>query len=51
MDEKVKLIQVYVKQHKWFPDYPTNIYLFKLNNRNTRKRCEIFSTLTIETRE
>ena len=23
--------------------YPTNIYLFKINNRNTRKSCEIFS--------
>ena len=21
---------------------PANIYLFKVNNRNTRKRCEIF---------
>ena len=28
---------------------PTNIYLFKLNNRNTRKRCEICSKLTIKT--
>ena len=29
--------------------YPANIYLFKVNNRNTRKRCEICSTLTIKT--
>ena len=26
---------------------PANIYLFKVNNRNTRKRCEIRSKLTI----
>ena len=30
---------------------PANIYLFKVNNRNTRKRCEIFSKLTIKTPE
>ena len=28
---------------------PANIYLFKVNNRNTRKRCEIRSKLTIKT--
>ena len=30
---------------------PANIYLFKVNYRNTRKRCEIFSMLTITTPE
>ena len=30
---------------------PGNIYLFKVNNKNTRKRCEIFSRLTIKTLE
>ena len=30
---------------------PVNIYLFKVNNRNTRKRCEICSKLTIKTPE
>ena len=29
--------------------YPANIYLLKVNNRNTRKRCEIYSKLTIKT--
>ena len=29
--------------------YPANIYLFKVNNRNTRKRREICSKLTIKT--
>ena len=27
---------------------PDNIYLFKVNNRNTTKRCEISLKLTIE---
>ena len=27
---------------------PANIYLFKVNNRNTRKKCEICSKLTIK---
>ena len=29
--------------------YPANIYLFKFNSRNTRKRYEIYSKLTIKT--
>ena len=29
--------------------FPANICLFKANNRNTRKRCEICSKSTIET--
>ena len=31
--------------------HPGNIYLLKVNNRNTRKRCEIHSKLTIKTAE
>ena len=30
---------------------PANIYLLKVNNSNTRKRCEICSKLTIKTPE
>ena len=30
---------------------PAGIYLFKVNNRNTRTRCEICSKLTINTPE
>ena len=30
---------------------PVNIYLFKVNNRNTKKRCEVCSKLTIKTPE
>ena len=25
-----------------FNRFPANIYLFKVNNRNTRKKCEIY---------
>ena len=28
---------------KWMKVNPGNIYLFKINNRNTRKRCEACS--------
>ena len=31
--------------------YPAHIYLLKFNNKNTRKRCEIYSKLTIKTPE
>ena len=31
--------------------YPAGIYLLKVNNRNTRKRCQICSKLTIKTPE
>ena len=31
--------------------YPAGIYLLKVNNSNTRARCEIFSKLTIKTLE
>ena len=30
---------------------PANIYLFKVNNRNTRKRCEMCSKLKTKTLE
>ena len=32
-------------------DCPANIYLFKVNNRNTRKTCEMCSKLTMKTPE
>ena len=34
-----------------FKPGPANIYLFKVNNRSTRKKCEICSKLTIKTPE
>ena len=27
--------------------YPVDIYMFKVNNRNTKTRCEIYSKVTI----
>ena len=38
---------------KWYKSdsYSANIYLFKVNNRNTRKRYEICSKLAIKTRQ
>ena len=33
------------------PDYPAGIYLLKVNNRNTRTRCEICSKLTVKATE
>ena len=32
-------------------EYPANIYLFKVNNGNTRKKYKICSKLTIKTPE
>ena len=32
---------------KYNSHIPADIFLFKVNNRNTRKRCEICSELTI----
>ena len=37
--------------HIFFSVVPANIYLFKVNNRNTRKSCEICSQLPIKTPE
>ena len=31
--------------------HPVGNYMFKVNNRNTRTKCEICSKLTIKTRE
>ena len=28
--------------------YPANIYLFKVNNRNDKKRCEIYSKFKLK---
>ena len=35
----------------WYGPNPAGNYLLKVNNRNTRKRCEICSKLTIKTPE
>ena len=36
--------------NRCFP-FPANIYLFKVNNRNIRKSCEICSKLTLKSPE
>ena len=36
---------------KYWTVYAANIYLFQVNNKSTRKRCEICSKLTIKTPE
>ena len=35
----------------YFSQIPVDIYLLKVNNRNTKTRCEICSKLTIKTPE
>ena len=40
-----------VSGYKLYRYNPANIYLFKVNHRSTRKRCEIFSKLAIKTPE
>ena len=45
-----------IKLFHWYNDstnsyYSANVCLFKANNRNTRKRCEICSKLKIKTPE
>ena len=40
-----------VIQPGWLWYYPPGIYLLKVNNRNTRTRCEICPKLTIQTPE
>ena len=37
--------------HSWWVTSPTGNYMFKINNRNTRRSCEICSRLTIKTPE
>ena len=34
-----------------FNDLPVGIYMFKVNNRDTKTRCEICSKFTIKTPE
>ena len=49
-----KINNIYYMQHNDSFDFDSNtagIYLFKVNNRNTRTRCEICSKLTINTPE
>ena len=40
-----------IENDRLYQTFPANIYVLKVNNRNTRKRCEICSKLTIKTPE
>ena len=41
----------HVKEVILSTSHPPDIYLFKVNNRNTRKKSEIWPKLTIKTRQ
>ena len=43
--------QIQNSQFLYLEFFPVNIYLFKVDNRNTRKRCEICSKLTLKPTE
>ena len=46
-----KCMQKYISSYFCLKPYPAGSYMFKVNNRNTRTRCEICSKLTIKTLE
>ena len=48
-NKKIFQVKIFNVKHSWM--YPAGIYLLKVNNRNTRTRCEICSKLTIKTPE
>ena len=48
--ENVSIIYSYRKSYRIFSNNQTNIYLFKINDRNTRKICEMCSKLKIKIR-
>ena len=49
---KCNMINIIQKSQLIFEvNHPAGIYLLKVNNRNTRARCEICSKLTINTPE
>ena len=46
-----KLFSSMIQPLKYSNIYPAGNCMFKVNNRNTRKRCQICSKLTIKTPE
>ena len=48
---KYRQISYYFVIYNLWGHCPANIYLFKVKNRNTRKKCEIFLKLIIKTPE
>ena len=49
--DNIQMIVTCVFNRKAKVTFPANIYLFEVNSRNTRKRCEECSKLTIKTPE
>ena len=50
--EAIDVIRKEKELQNWVVKFdPASIYLFQVKNRNTKKRCEICSKLTIETPE
>ena len=51
-NEHISFLPIYIYAMLSFDrilqELPANIYLFKFSNRNTRKRCEICSKLTVK---
>ena len=47
----IKVFYILGKLFSFFSTNPANIYLFKVNNRNTSKKSEICSKSTIKTPE
>ena len=48
--EAIDVLQKEKELKNWVVKFdPANFYLFKVSNRNTKKSCEIYSKLTIET--
>ena len=45
----LRYLQNYMRDQLSHQYLPVDIYMFKVNNRNTRTRCEICSKLTIKT--
>ena len=50
-DKTASLLMMHQKPYDFNSNFPANIYLFKFNNRNTRKRCKICLKLTAKTPE
>ena len=45
-NRKIFQVKIFNVKHSWM--YPAGIYLLKINNRNTRTRCEICSKLKMK---
>ena len=47
-EQSLNLVSILWVSSFWIFDYQANIYLFEVNNRNTRKRCKMCLKLTIK---